>query len=286
MTLLLSVALGLLSMLAYGFANAFSKPLAQKLGAPQTLFLRGLTLVSLLAVAAIPSYHNLSHWQIALAAILLGMAGYLPVLAFTHGIKESPLGIMAPISGTSPLITVLLSWLFLSLHLSSLQWLAITIVVGANIAISVNPRNWRNSSLLRRSTGVPYALMAAVGWGLFFFLFVPLSRSLGPWLATLLAEIGVTLAAGLHARSSGRTPKLSSAFQPAVIGNGLLVGTGTLAFAIGASQFNVAIVATLSNSTALISSLLGVWLFREQLGAKEKIAGAVMIGGVAALSLL
>jgi drug/metabolite transporter (DMT)-like permease len=284
--MIVSILFGLVSMVAYGLANAFSKPLSQKLGAAQTLFLRGFSISLILAIAAIPSFHYFSHWTVALAAVGLGIVGYLPVLAFTHGIKETPLGIMAPIAGTSPLITVILSFVFLSVFLKPAQWVAIVLVVAANIAISVDLRNWRQSNFLHKSSGIPFALAAALGWGLFYFFLVPVSKTIGPWLAALLVEVGVTIAAGLHVKLSGQKTSLRKALQPQIIWNGVLICLGTVVFTVGVRYYNVGIVAALSNSTALVSTILGVCLFHERIHAKERIAAAVMIIGIAALTLL
>ncbi len=284
-TVFYSVLLGMVAMLAYGLANAFSKPLSQKLGPAQTIFLRGFTILIILAVVAIPNYHYLSHWGTALLAIGLGMAGYLPVLAYTHGIKESPLGIISPIAGTSPLITVVLSVIFLGVVLHPGQWLAVIMVIAANVAISVDVKNLRQSNFLRVSSGIRFAIAATLGWGTFYFSLVPITKIIGPWLAALLVEIGVTTAAGLHLKLSSQNVKLAIALQARVIANGVLICLGTLAFTLGVKYFNVGIVAALSNSTALVATLLGVYLFHERLHVKERIAAAVMIGGVFALTL-
>lgn len=286
MTILFSVLLGLLSMVAYGLANAFSKPLSQKLGSPQVLYLRGFTISAILAVASVTSYHHLSNWPVALAALGLGIAGYLPVLAFTHSIKESPLGIIAPIAGTSPLITVLLSVLFLGVGLQTGQWLAVALVVVANVAVSVDLKNWRQSKVMQLSSGIPYALFASIGWGLFFFFLIPTTNALGPWLAALLVEIGVTLAAGIHIAAAAQPVSHKDIFLPRLVMNGALICVGTVAFTVGVNYFNIGIVAALSNSTALVTTLLGVFWFHERLHKKERIASAMMIIGIAAMSLL
>lgn len=286
MFLFASVMLGLISMLAFGLANVFSKPLSRKYGPAQLLYLRGFTVVIVLALAASPSIGNLSHIWAVLGALGLGMAGYLPVLAFTKGVKESPLGVVAPIAGTAALITVVLSVMFLGVQISAVQWIAIGLVIVANITISVDVKNWRSSKVFRKGSGVPYALAASLGWGLFFFLLVPLTDALGPWLAALLTELGVVIAAGLHIRLKKMPVRIRDAFVPSVASNGLLICAGILAFTVGVRYFSVPIVATLSNSTALVSTVLGVTLFHEHLSKSDRIAGAIMIAGIAALTFL
>ncbi|MGH7867918.1 MAG: EamA family transporter, partial [Candidatus Dormibacteraceae bacterium] len=185
--IIISVLFGLISMLGYGFANAYSKPLSQELGAAHLIFYRGLTISVVLGMAAIPNYPYLFHHWVAVAlAMALGIAGYIPVLAFTHGIRRSRLSVVAPIAATAPLVTVFLSFAFLKVAIGQIEWLAIALVVLANVLVSVEFTNWRESNLFQLSSGVPFALVAAAGWGLFYFFLVPSTRALGPWMAAFL----------------------------------------------------------------------------------------------------
>lgn len=282
----LAIVLGLASMLAYGLANAFSQPLSKQLGPARIIFLRGITVSLVLAVACLPSYGNLAHhWGSLVEALAVGVVGYLPVLAFTHGLKVSRIGVVAPVAGSAPLVTILLAYCVLHTPIHALQWLAIGVVILANISVSINPRSWRNSKLLVLSSGIPFALVAAVGWGLFYFLLIYPTHALGPWLSALFAEIGVTVAAGLHVATTDKDLGLATAQRPSLVINGLLICVGTVAYTLGVHSYNQAIVITLSNSTAVVSTLLGVVLFREQLRKLEKLAGATMIIAIIVLSL-
>lgn len=272
-------------MIAYGFANAYGKPLSQRVGPAQMLFLRGITVSIVLALASISSYHYFTNWFAVCATVLLGVAGYLPVLAFTHGVKMNRVGIVTPIAGASPLVTVLLAFLFLAVPISTTQWLAIILVILANVAISFDFKNWRESSAFQLSSGIPFALIAAVGWGLFYFFLVPSTQALGPWLSAFLVEIGVTGAAGLHMLQSAKPLIFKDMFSRDVMVNGFLLVVGTVAFTFGVRYYNVGIVAALSNSTALVSVLIGALIFREHLRLKEKIAVAVMIVGIIIITL-
>ena len=286
MDILYAVLIGSVSAIAYGTANALSRPLSQKLGTAQTLFLRGFTVTVVLALVSIPYYRYFADWPIILAALGLGIVGYLPLVAFTHAIKESPIGIIAPIAGTSPLITVVLSFIFLDVTLHSTQWVAITLIILASIAVSIDLKNWRQSNFLKLSSGIPFAIIAALGWGVFFFLLVIITRRISPLLAAFIVELGVTVAAGIHLKLISQTVNYKDALRSDLIWNGMLICVGTLAFTIGVKYFNIGIVAALSNSTAIVSSVLGVYLFKEHLKLSDRVATGVMITSVAALSLL
>lgn len=291
MELILSITFGLISMLSYGSANAYAKPLSQTYGGAALIFLRGVTIAAAMAVAtvvvSVTGHATWSvQWSVLVAALVLGMIGYLNPLWFFKSMKLSPLGVVAPVAGTAPLFTLLLSVAFLGAALSHGQWWAAAVVIIANIAVTVETKNWRSGRFFRKSEGIPFALAAAVGWGLFAFALAAISKSIGPWLSTLMAEIGVALAAYIHCVVMKQPVELKAMFKPSVIINGLLVGIGTLAFAIGAGMFNVGIVAALSNSTAIVTTLVGVIVFHEHIHKRDWIAGGAMVAGIAALSLL
>ena len=191
---------------------------------------------------------------------------------------------MAPIAGTAPLVTVILSTLFLSVVLTPFQWFAILLVLIANVAISVDLKSWQNFKFIQTSNGIPLALAAAIGWAMFFFFLVPVADRLGPWLSAFLVELGVAIAAGIHLKITSQKINYRKAFSWPVISNGIFIAIGTLAFTIGISYYNVGIVVTLGQSSALITILLGVWIYKEHLTLKERVLSLIMIIGVALLT--
>ncbi len=281
----LAVLFGLLSMSGYAVSNVSAQPLARKFGNAQLIFLRGLTVITLLAVASVYDLNRLHDLHYVFYALLLGAFGYLPALAFTHGIKISRVGIVSPIASCSPLVAVLLSFFILETPISMLRWFAVALIVVANIGASVNPKSLKGSKLVSLAGGVPYALLAAAGWGVFYFALVYPTRALGPWLSAFLAELGVTAAAGVHLLVGRQRIPYDQAFSPKVIGNGVAIVIGTVAFTVGVSKFNVGIVAALSNSVALLSLLLAAYFFREKLNRLEAVAALLMIVGVVLLSI-
>lgn len=280
----MSALLGLVSMFAYSLANVSSQPLVRKIGSAQVIFLRGLIICAVLVAACIPSYYRFNNLPQVLFALSLGIAGYMPVLAFMHGLRVSRVGIVAPIGATSALFTVVLAFAVLHTSLHALQWLAIVLVIAANVAISVNPRDLRNSNVMQLESGVLYALIAALGWGLFYFLLVYPTRTIGPWASALLVELGVTIAAGLHLYLSKQKFVYKDALSFTVMGSGISIVAATAAYTIGVYSYNVGIVAALSNSTALVSTLLAAYFFKEKLNLFEKTVAAAMVLGVILVS--
>lgn len=272
-------------MLAYSAASVASQPLVRKIGSAQVLFYRGISVVVLMAIACIPFYKDLNNLPMALFAFFLGIAGYIPVLAFMHGLRVSKVGVVAPIGATSALFTVVLAFIFLDTPLSAVQWFAIAMVVAANVIISVNPKDIRNSKITQLENGILFALIAAVGWGLFYFILVYPTRSIGPWLSALFVEIGVMTAAGAHLLLTKEKFDFKHTKSWPMVASGFAIAVGTVAYTIGVHSYNVGIVAVLSNSTALSSTLLAAYFFKERLTRFEMIVAAVMILGVILVSI-
>jgi drug/metabolite transporter (DMT)-like permease len=276
---------GLIAMFGYGLANTYSLPLAKRLNPARFLFLRGLATCAVVAAAAIPTLYRLADWRAGLAAFAIGVLGYLPPLAFTHGIKVSRIGIVAPIAGTAPLLTVLLSALVLHTHLQSIQWLGVAVIVLANIAVSVNFRSLRDSNILRLASGVPFALITAVLWGVVFFLIIYPTRSLGPWVAALMMELGVTMAAGVHVLLKREPLLLKESVKPRLVANAALIALGTLCYTIGIKSFNIGLVAILANSNAVVSIIAASFVHHERLTRSEKILATLLVAGVVLVSI-
>jgi drug/metabolite transporter (DMT)-like permease len=285
MQLLFAVIFGLISMMGYATANVFSQPLARKWGTQQLLFLRGFGVCLILAVASLGSLEFFLNIRYVALAVGLGVVGYLPLLAFTHGLKVSKVGIVAPIAGASPFVTVLLAFLILHNPLSAVQWVAIVVLLAANIIVSVNFKSLRHSNIVQLKSGVPYAFVAMVGWGLFFFALIYPTKVIGPWATAFLVELGVTIAAGVHIVVTKQKVQLTQAASPKILANGLAIVIGTAAFTVGVSRYNASILSALSNSTALPASLLAVYFFKERLTTLEKLAAGAMVIAVLLISL-
>src|SRR5205814_1295468 len=100
-----SIAFGLMAAVSWSMANIFSLPLAKRLGNARMLLLRGLWTCAAVIIPAMGSLGQLSHWRAALMAFAVGVFGYLPPLAFTHGARVSRISIVSPIAGTAPFVT-------------------------------------------------------------------------------------------------------------------------------------------------------------------------------------
>lgn len=277
-----SILLGLISMLGYGLSTVFSKTIIQKYGAAKSVAIREIYIVGFCLILALPFLHSVQNWQMFLVGILAGAVGYLPLLAFFKAIEHSPIGIVSPITSTAPIVSVVLSLIFLGTPVSVLQWVAISIIVIANILISLSVNNSGNNNW---RAGIPYALFAMVGWGVYFFLLIPIARNLGPWTTPLATEGGVLISSMLFLLVTKQLPKARQIADPKVIFPAVCIFVGVVTYALACMFALPSIFSSLSQSSGIVAVVLGAVLLKERLGLRKRILTVVMIAGVVLLSL-
>lgn len=278
-----SLSIGLGIMFAYGLSSPLSKPLVKRYGPPQAAYLRGLTVAFAALITAIPFIPGIHNWHMLPAAVALGIFGYFPLLSFFTALKKSPVGLVTPIAETSLLVIVLLSFSLLHLQIRPLQWLAIGLLIGASLTISLHPKHLSKRSA-KLYAGIPFAVMTSLGWGVYFFLLVPIAKELGPWVTTAVTETSLLLTATAYLRLKNRLPKFRHALSKDAVVPGLLIFSGSLLFSIGSKYANPEIFIPPSQSTAVVATVAGMLLYRERLRTRERLATAVMCFGVLLLS--
>src|SRR4051812_24953568 len=120
-------------MVSLGVVGARLQKLAQKYGSIRAVFAQGVVSSAALFIVAVPSlFHINGHWEMVAASYVIGLFGYIPLVAFTRGVKVGKIGIVAPVAGTAPMVAVLLAYFFLKVPLSPAQWVAVLLIVAAN----------------------------------------------------------------------------------------------------------------------------------------------------------
>jgi len=68
--------------------------------------------------------------------LVIGMVGAMGTLGFTYGMTKGDIPIVATLSASSPIVTVVVSSIFLKERLLSIQWIAIILMILSVIIIS------------------------------------------------------------------------------------------------------------------------------------------------------
>lgn len=232
------------------------------------------------------------HWptatqafRVAGASVLL-TAGYL---SFVKALTEGAVGIVVPLGATYPLLTLLLSIVFLSQSYKSLQVVAMLLIAAGAVMLAYE-KNHRKIPLRQLHKATFFTLLAVSVWGLAYFILNPLVPKLQWQVLLFITEIvGLILAAITlvlaHRRGALEAFKKAVADRTLILA-AVLLALGALTLYLAASRAgNLTIPSVLSSLSSLIAALLGATIDREKLGMLKRIGAVVAVGGIILLNL-
>jgi len=157
--------------------------------------------------------------------------------------------------------------------------------VLANVMVAINFRDFRQSNIAKLSSGVPHGLGTSVLWGVVFYLIIFPGRVIGPWQTALFLELGVTAAAAAHLMFRHEKLRWRESVKLPLLLNAFLIAGGTVLYNVGVRWFNIGVIASMTNSNAVVSVIAAVIFFRETFTRREKLTAAAMVLGILLISL-
>ena len=272
----------------WGLGTLAAKPGTDRLG-PRTMGL-GATLVEgiafalvglLLARGPLPA-----DPRFAIAAVLAGTLGAVGYLFFYEGMRVGSVGLVGTISAAAPLLTVVLSVLFLSETLGPYQVLGIALVMFCILLLAYAPKR-RDAS---RRAAVVLSLAGFFVWGLWGVLVKTSVDALGQGNLDLLlaaAYLGVTAAYAILRRNPEipADPPSRKAWALGLFvflaGAGGAVGL-TIAYDLGPA----ALVSPISGTYPIIATLGAAAFLKEKLHWRIVAALAAFVLGLVFLSMV
>ena len=318
--MIISSIYALLAAGSWGVADFVSLVPSRRIGYYLTacfLQLVGFVEVSVYVLFVNPSALSLasSFPKLFIVTIVVGILGFMSILFLLRGFSKGVMSVVSPISSTYPVITILLSVIFLSATLSGIEALGIaallTGIVLAGIKISELRRPRTNFDLPSPSGGFsnpkPFAALQKTGssesgssnkWitkgvgsalgtslcaGVLFFGLGFVTPSLGYILPVIVMKGAASLA------SIALLSPLKQKFQvPEMKLTLLLVGLGVLD-AMGLIFFNLGIftagsslpiVVTISSMGTVLTIILARTFYKEKLDLIQYLGIVVLLAGL------
>ena len=282
----LGIIFGLLAMFGYGLSNAMAKVPAKNLGSRKAIFFRGI-FVSLLLLIILLFFSRETFFSptYILIGFIISLIAYIGFNTFYKALKLGKVGIISPIANSSVIFTILLSIVFFNESLTWIQLSLIILITIGIILISINFKDLKNSHLFKISSGIPFALITCLLWGLVFFLYKIPIIILGPILTSFIIEFGMMIFSGIDLKISKIYFNLPNKKEIIHIFFVALFGAaGTLFFSLGVNMSGVSIVAALAFANPLISTLYGKFVYKEKLGIPQYVAILLMLTGIVLIS--
>ncbi|RLG15112.1 MAG: hypothetical protein DRN66_00010 [Candidatus Nanohalarchaeota archaeon] len=166
-----------------------------------------------------------------------------------------------------------------------MQAFSILLMIAGIVLISINFRDLKKPHIFQLSSGVPYALITCLLWGLMYSLIKIPVMVIGPILTSFVIETGLLLYSGVHLNvrkisfSIPDSNTLKYIFFLALFG-----AIATLSFNLGIKLYNVSIVAALTFSSPLIVALYGKFIYKEKLTFQQWFAILLILCGIVCIS--
>jgi transporter family protein len=281
----------------YGFGSAIGFGLADLFGAISTrrtgvlvtlLVIQSVDLVVLSALLLTPIPGLLEASGEAWAAILVsGVLGTFAFFCFYRALQLGPIAIVSPVFASYAAITVILSVLLIGERLSALATAGLVSTL-TGVTLASGGRGEGEAGGRRPRGGIPWAVAAAIAWGVSSYLIGRYAQETGwflPVYGSRFVEFAVVGATALALRASGRKVVVPRGVDAAIpTASGLADMMAVALFARGSEVGLVSVMSTVSATFPLVVIAGGVAMFHERptwvqwVGIITTVAGLAMLG--------
>ena len=209
-----------------------------------------------------------------------GVAALVGLAALYRGFALGAMGIVAPISAAAPIVPLSVDAAQGEVPTAA-QWLGVALVLTGIVALS-----WESADdgRARISAGAGLAVVAALGFGLFFVGIDAGADESAAWAvaAARTASVPVAVVAALVTATALTAPRR---LLPLVVAVGVFDTAANVLFAAATTRGAVGIVAVLSSLYPVVTVVLAWLVLGERLGTSKRVGGAAALAGAALVAV-
>ena len=207
-----------------------------------------------------------------------GIAGAVGLGCLYRGMAIGAMGIVAPISATSPVVPLAVS-VARGDSPAAVQWAGIVLALVGIVLVSREPSGLGGGV----AAGVGLALVAALGFGLFVVGLGEAAQESPFWAvaSARLSSVTVLLLALAWTRTAPRVPRR---LVPLVVAVGVFDTGASALIAVATTHGSIGIVAVLSALYPITTILLARAVLHERLGTTRTAGGLIALGGAALIA--
>ena len=293
----MGILLGLATALSWGLSDFIARFATRRAGTLRTMFyMQALGFLLLTAfLYELGGWGHLfdgSGWQPWAWGLLAGVLNALSTLSLYHSFEIGRLAVVAPISASYPALTLLLS-LASGERLTApraagviLTLMGVIFVAAGEAAGKENPTENSAGGDKKKGSGVLWALLSALGFGVMFWLLgIRVVPRTGPFAAVWVIRLigaGATLAILLAARQMVRLPKGNVTWQ--VLGMAILDTGAYLLNNRGMQLEQISVMSVLASLYGAVTVALAAIVLRERLAGRQWAGIASIFAGIYLIS--
>jgi drug/metabolite transporter (DMT)-like permease len=252
---------------------------------------RRLPVLTVLLISQAVGLAGVSLWVLASGDPFPGAAELLPaavagitamggLAALYRGFAIGAMGVVAPISAASPIVPLAVDTA--NGHVPTpIQWVGVTLVVSGIVVLSREPSI---PGQPRVAAGVGLALVAALGFGVFFLGIDAGADESTAWAVAAArgASVPIVLIAAL---ATGATLRPERRLLPLLVGVGVFDTSANVLVAAATTAGAVGIVAVLGSLYPITTIALAWLVLGERLGTSKRVGAGTALAGAALVAV-
>ena len=215
---------------------------------------------------------------VLLWAVAAGLSAAVGLGCLYRGMAVGAMGIVAPISATSPIVPLAVSVVGGDAP-TAVQWVGIALALVGIVLVSREP----GGAGPRVAEGVGLALVASLGFGLFLVGMGEAAQASTPWAITT-ARFSSVVALLIVLAATRTVPRVRRGLIVPVIAVGIFDTGANVLFAFATTHGSLGVVSVLSSLYPLATILLARAVLHERLGAGRTAGGLIALGGAALIA--
>jgi len=276
---MIAVVLGLGSSLCWGIADFMGGLASRRMPVLTVLVVSQVVGLALLLVVVGPRAEGPPEAHHLVVAALSSFAGVGALAAFYRGLAVGTMAVVAPISATAAVVPVV-AGVATGERPTGLQLAGIVLAVGGVVLASRERVEEGASGGV--ATGAGLALVAALGFGLFFVLMDSASEGDVFWALLVNRVTGVTMLVVLVAVMRPRV-RMNRADARLVVGVGAFDVSANASFAVASTEGLVSVVGVCSSLYPVVTVLLARFILDERVRSLQLAGVALALVGVVAI---
>ncbi len=282
------IALAVAAMVSWGVADFLAKKAIDQIGYKISIIInQAVAFVPAVIVAALffkmPSFTP----TLAFETVLAGVTGVVGYIFFYRGLGKGNVSVVAPITSSWSVITVLLAAFLFAEKLSPLQIVGVVAVfIGVFFASTNFAELKRSIKIGGWSAGAADGVIAMAAWGVSYALLKPITSAVGPVMALFLLKV-LAIATILSFTGVAKTKlSLPAKIIVLLLGTaGLLDFFAYLAFNFSLNTQTVSVVSAIVATAPAITIVLAYFFLKERIVRNQKLGIIAILVGLVLISL-
>ena len=275
---MLAIALALGAAVSYGVGDFLGGASARRAHVLTVLVVSQLTGAAAVAVWAAVAGEGFLDGRSTAAGMAAGLCGAVGLGALYRGMAIGAMAVVAPISSIAAVIPFAVG-IAQGERPSALQVLGAAIALAGLAVVSRTPPSHGGGV----AAGVGLALVAALGFGLYFVFLDAAAQESVPW-GVLVARLTSSLLALAALLAVGAALLPERRIVPAIGAVGLFDTGANVLFALATTRGLVSVTSVLTSLYPAVTVALAAAVLRERVGGSQLAGAVAVLAGAAAIA--